>query len=280
MTNYKVSRESTDFINAVVNPFGNQASARVPDIYGGNSVCLTDWADNTPTIGGTAGVNYQGVAWVFLPGYSNLKSTYCNNSSMVYQVASLPIIASTGLIGLTAASKIENLTYVNYSTITGSTTSVDADDCLVDAFRIFAAGLRAWPTTEVVTDTSAVHTTRYFGGCITPNTIFRSIVDGTNFITVMKNSDSIKMFQAQEGVTVRFNPFQTPERILEMNSLANWNMQAHDWSQIEVPIIMALFSQNVTGTSDSAMSYVNSKYLWKVIYHYLLQYTQMHHQST
>jgi putative transposon-encoded protein len=253
--------ETSAFVDAVVNPFGASKSARVPDQYCGNSVCLTDWSDTVPQVGGTAGVAYSGMAYIFLPGYSNLKATYAATNTIVYDIWSLPIVAADSTIGLTAASKIVPAGFTNYATITGSSSSVDADDCLCDAFRIFAAGIRCWPTTEVVTDTSVVHVTRFYGGTITPNTVYRSIVDGTNFISVLKNIDSIKMFPAQDGVTVRYNPFQTPKRILDMTSLVNWNMQAVDWSGVEVPIILSQFSASVTGVSGSAMVYLNSR-IW------------------
>jgi hypothetical protein len=255
----QITSDSAAFLNAVVNPFGAVSTARVTDVFAGNSVCLTDWLDLQPTILGTTLIAYTGVAYMFLPGYSNLKSTYSDSSAQIYQLVSIPIL-TTGLIGLTAGSKISSLIeYTNYATITGNAASFDADDCLVDAFRIFSAGIRAWPTTEVVTDTSLVHVTRYYGGLISANSVFRSIVDGTNFINIMKNTDSIKMYPGYEGVTVRYNPFQTPEHILDMKSLTNWNMQAHDFSGVDCPIIMAQFSASITGTTASALSYVNSR---------------------
>lgn len=256
----KISNDTASFLNAVVNPFGASATARVTDTYSGNTICLTDWLDVQPVVEGEDDVPYQGICWIFLPGYSNLKAGYSDDSSVQYQVCAMPILAS-GLIGLTAGGKLSSVNYYrfsNYGTITGNAGSYDADDCLVDAYRIFSAGLRAWPTTEVVTNTSTTHVTRYYGGLITPNSVYRSIIDGNNFINIVKQIDSIKMYPAYEGVTVRYNPFQ--DLMLNMRSLANWNMQAHDFSGIEVPIIMSLFSANVSGLNgNSSMSYINAR---------------------
>lgn len=254
------SKDTSAFLNAVVNPFGASASARVPDSYSGNSVCLTDWCDTTPAVSGANAVNYQGVAFVPLIGWSWLKSSYSNQANMIYQILTLPLISSTGLIGLDAGNQLTSTSFVNYETITGSTTTVDLDDCLVDALRIFSLGIRAWPITEVVTNTSDFHITRWYAGSISPNSIYRSIVDGTNFVSILKNTDSIKMFAAHEGCTARLNPFQPQIDMLKIKSLTNMNMQAHDFSGVDVPIIACLFSEPRTYLQDAGC-YINAR-LW------------------
>lgn len=251
------NNNTTAFLDAVTNPFGAADTAQVPDRYSGSSICLTDWIDATTTVGGALVTDMSGIVITFLPCYSTLKNSYSSLQNVTYQLVMFPLTNLGGLISLTAASKITAILYQNYSAICGNTTDVDLDECLADSLRIFSAGIRVWSLTEVVTDTSIVHVKSFTGGQITPNTIYRSIVDGTNFRNIIKQTDHVKEFQGYEGCTVRYNPFNTDYQ-LDMLSLNNLNQTAHDYTQIMVPFIHWEFSAAQQSTA-SALVHIQSR---------------------
>jgi len=252
-----LTQNTNNFLNAVTNPFGASQGALVPDRYAGNSICLTDWVDADPLVGGATALQYTGFVAILLPSYSQLKQEYASLPNVTYQVVTFPIL-NTGHIGVDGTNKLQSYLPLNYETITGSDTSVDVDNCLVDGYRLFSIGLRMWPMVEVVTDTSVQHVTKFFGGTITPNTIYRSIVDGNDFRTVFKQADDLKQFAGYEGCTVRYNPFVTANQVTLL-SLAEQNLQSHDYSQIPIPFIYAEYSE-IAAYTDSAMVYMQARF--------------------
>lgn len=249
---------TNNFLNAVTNPFGATEGTQVPDRFSGNTVCLTDWAEQTPTVGGALLTDMTAICTMVLINYSQLKTTYASDSNRQYQVVTFPLTNAGSLISLTAGGKITSYGSANIGTITGTSLSYDLDDCLVDAYRIFSTGLRVWPLLEVVTDTSTFHIIRHFGGLITPNTVYRSIVDGTNFLDVAKNTVGFKEYAGYEGVTARYNPFVN-SFALDMYSLDEHNDAAINWQSIPVPFTISIFSGAVQST-DSAGILFNARY--------------------
>lgn len=252
----KYEQNTRNFLNAVVNPFGASDCARVPDRYSGNTVCLTDWIDYQPATGGDPATGSSYLVTMILPNYSSLKAAYASSNALQYQVVTIPLTAA-GVVNLTASNQITSNVFQNYSTITGSTTTYDDDECLVDFYRIYSMGLRQWPAVEMVTDTSVSHILRFYGGMISPAAVYRSILDGTNLLNIIKQSDGIKSFPGYQGCTVRWNPFDQ-DFVLEMMSLVNHNQQARDFSGVPVPVICAAFSKTLINT-DTVPLYTQAR---------------------
>lgn len=241
------------FLDAVINPINSTKSAQVPDTACNNSLCLTDTCDQiNPSLGTSLDYinTYSGCAFVFLPGMSVLKTTYATNPSQHYHIAAFPINSTTNVLERNAVSnKYAAFGFTNIGTITGNGSSYDLDDCTVDAYRLFAFGMRMLAEKEFVTsDATNAFITQFYGFEATPNSIYRCIVDAANVYNMSRNSDSIKTFAVNEGVSVRMNPFYGKD-FLDYKSLTQWSDTNWDYSDLKLPVIMARFSSNVAITA-------------------------------
>lgn len=253
---------TVNFLNAVTNPFGANESAVVPDRFSGNSICLTDWLDlQAPLIGGALVTDMAHFCMMLLPLYSNLKAAYASAPNVGYQLVTFPLLTAGAVISLTAAGKLTSYTPQNYSIITGSATSYDEDECLVDGYRIFSMGLKAWPTIEVVTDSSITHILKWYGGLISPNTVFRSIVDGTNFLNIVKQAEGIQIYSGYEGCTTRYNPFANIQQLFMRSLSQNNSASGNDSSAWLMPIVVGALSASLQSTAQAPLMLENRFWL-------------------
>jgi hypothetical protein len=239
----EISKCSEVFFDAVINPFGAELPAQVPDAYHHLTMCLIDWIDlmsvslSIPSGGSPAG----GVAFMFVAGGNDLTEV-STLAAQTYGIVVMPLNEDGGIMTNSGGTQITMLVPTNYQVINGTGNGQSMVNALVDSFRIFSTGIRLWPTIEIITDSETRAVASYYAGLITPNTVRKAFNDESNFYDVMRQSYYVEMYQNSQGCTVRMDPFDE-KRFLDMKTLYNWsNMTSFDTSNIAFPIVAAQFT--------------------------------------
>jgi hypothetical protein len=235
-----------DFLTCVMDPLFANSPAHVPDEACERSICLVDSFQRPVTTNNLA-ADCHGIIMGIYYWRTGLLDTYGGVPDSCYGIW-YAFIDSAGTIGLpsTGGTKLTTLGGVNKAAIIGSATSYDEDQALVQSLRMFAAGLRVLPVVETVTDTTQIHVSYYIGAQVSSQEILRCISNGTDIETIMRSSPSSAVYGNNEGVTVRYNPFQTKEQlsVRELDSLAATEIYSN-FDLLRMPTVMAMFSSGV-----------------------------------
>jgi hypothetical protein len=252
-----------DFLDAVTNPFTANRPAQVPDGYNHHTICLQDWIDNLAvTVDAPDLASISGIAFFLMVGNNSLMSFIVNgNDNPLYTVVVMPITANGIIQTNNANTGLTNYYSANYEQITGSAIGHDSELSLVDSFRMFGAGIRVWPTIEMITSSETLAVSQYYAGLMTPTAITKSADLATNFYNIVRQSEYIEEFTNSQGCCVRLDPFSLPN-YLEMRSLQNWSeIENFDTSLMEFPLIVVRFTQNVSNGDTLPIKFMSQYWL-------------------
>ncbi len=253
----KLNSSTNDFLEVVIDPFGSKKPAQVPDLCQLNSLCLTDYYELT------SANNYSAVAisgalfWVDLH-YTTFKNSSSNHNGLVYSLNYAPIL-STGLLQLSAGNQYASLGTQNQATIIGSQFSIATITALITSLRLMSMGLKVLPTIEQVTNTTVNYITYAIGGQLSMQELGNAYTNGSNIYDLIKNSPCAQVFGNNEGVCVRYDPFQN-EQQLNMINLVQANNVSLVWDWYKLPCIAVNFSQSIA--ASGAMPVIVHSQFW------------------
>lgn len=170
------------FIDAVLNPFHAKNSARVPDLCSTQTICMRDYTDAISLQNGTALTDVIGYLFYWVYGlnmmtpfsYSGISDDNAGNN--YYRVLAIPI-RTDGTISQSDA--VDVFQGVNSDTIFGVRSDNPEQEYmhydyagLVEAFRLFAGGIKILPTIETITSSDTTAIANIWGGQMTPGDLF------------------------------------------------------------------------------------------------------------
>jgi hypothetical protein len=140
----------------------------------------------------------------------------------------------------------------NYANLFGSSTGFDPDEALITGCRIVGAGLRVYSTTEVVTDTSGQYVTEFIGGQMSPTELGSLYDTGTAPGGALRTSRYSQVYANQDGITVRYDPFQSDMQRTLLGGLQLKSSDSRAWffDMIHLPAVVVHFSQAVATTAS------------------------------
>lgn len=236
MNTLPILETSRPFVSAVLDPFGADAPAFVPDLLHNNSICLTDTYETVP-ISAAAGAAACDTVLIFMrTGYSKFYNDQTQtNPDMLYTLSVL-MLDSSGNV-----DNYYNFELTNYQTIFNSVDGIPTATALVAAYRIFAMGLRVLPSVEIVTNSAAPYVLYYIGGQFKLDDLEAALEQNSSVITLVRNSPYSDMFANNEGCTARYNPFQLETQL----SLHDSTATMVNTGCLEMPCVLVKFSQAI-----------------------------------
>lgn len=157
------------FLNAVMDPFKSDEAARVPDLQKQQSVCMRDYVDDyVPVLTDAAAADLQGVLiyWTFGPNaFGALVNGDDIYENFYWQMWIVPVASDEVLY----TNNITGGEGINASTILSMSTGLADNGGLANAFRIFAGGIKALPTIELITDSNTIAVRNFWGGTLRPS---------------------------------------------------------------------------------------------------------------
>lgn len=153
-------------------------------------------------------------------------------------------------VGATNNARYFMQTFVNYATINGFNAGYDYEQSMITAFRLISAGIRFLPTIELITDSSTVAVSKFYGASLSPATLYRCGEQGEDIFTILRNSPDYIEYPNKDGVSGRVQPYQ--DQILnmtKMNALETYSAQAdtsEDTSAIYFPVLVARFTAPIS----------------------------------
>jgi hypothetical protein len=240
-----INRYTEDYMNAVVDPFGATEPARITDRSTDSTTSFRDHYQATGLINQSSNAINGVFLWVSY-GNSLLQSDYSAEVNSVYGVSYMGLIA--GVPDLGSGGVYHNLFGDNYPTIMGASTSYTRQNSLISGMRQVAAGLRAYSTTEVVTDSSAQRVIEFIGGQLTPNDIWNALDQTLDLLSTLRTSATSQVYTNQDGCTVRLDPLQSDRmtHLYQPSELSNNSGQATiKFDQYKMPCIAINFKDDI-----------------------------------
>jgi len=260
-------------------PFDFHPDGRVPDGNPNSTMQLLDYYDdngvNTPAgQGGSAqlaslvalGVMYAyGQNLIRERTYDMFTCTARNNS--LYGPIYFWLSQDGTIISLDAESQDGNATTatsafwsndpVNQEQITGAINGFSFNSGLTNALRVLSAGVRLWPTIELVTDSNTLAVSRYYGAQVTAASINTAFENGDNFFSIMRNSPSYQEYSNSQGISGRFQPYQQGSVLkpLNLNSLALIADENMDTNGLYYQVVLARTTQTVQWVATANITY-------------------------
>jgi hypothetical protein len=240
-----LTQATQDFLHAVVNPFKATKPAKVPDALQNESITIHDSFEAWQAVNGDTVACQGALIWVSC-GYSNFENAQGNTIGLAYRVNVMPLNADNTV----TTPGIFQYAFINEETILGNNgVTIDMSNSLISGIRVMSLGLKVLPTIETVTDTTINYVINYIGGQITPNDLNNIVTDGLDAQTVLKQGTSVKEYSNSEGVTVRYNPFQTDMQ-LDMIPINTYMSEVYSFDSIKMPCVLVKFSQPVPAVTD------------------------------
>lgn len=244
----QLSDACKSLFDIVSNPFNTEQDARVPDDYTGKTVCLTDYNYMYQPLVDVNTANASianGLLLVMLPYYSKFKNDKATYGQAIWTVLQIFTLNGIPIDSGTSPGKFGNIVGANYETITGDDTGYNDSLSLCESVRLFAAGMRAWPVIEYVTDSTTLYAVYFQGGYLKPTDLYQFVSDGSAVDTLVRNAQHLGTFANSQGITVRYDPFMLPDllrfRTLEDLALGN----TLEVSDMPIPFIFMNFSQDI-----------------------------------
>lgn len=236
MNTLPILESSRPFVSSVLDPFGADAPAFVPDLLHNNSICLTDTFETVPTAAAAGGAPCDTILVFMRTGYSKFYNDQTQtNPDMLYTLSVL-MLDSSGLV-----DNYYNFELTNYKTIFSPVDGIPTASALVAAYRIFAMGLRVLPSVEIVTNSAAPYVLYYVGGQLKLDDLESALAASSSVITLVRNSPYSDMFANNEGCTARYNPFQLETQLTLNDSTAGMV----NTGCLEMPCVLIKFSQAI-----------------------------------
>jgi hypothetical protein len=248
--NFEVNKATEDYMNAVVDPFGATAPARITDR---STEATTSFRDHYQTSGlvNNSSNSVDGL-FVFL-SYGNhlLQSDYSADVNSVYSLSYFGLI--NGVPDLGTGSVYHNIFGDNYQSIMGASSSYTRQNSLISGIRLVAGGVKVFSTTEVVTDASSQRVVEFIGGQMTPNDIWKGIDQSLDLLSTLRTSPVSQVYTNQDGVTVRWDPLQS-ERLIanyQPSELGNNSGKGTiKFDQFNVPCIAIQFKDSIAASGQ------------------------------
>lgn len=171
---------------------------------------------------------------------------------------------------------------VNMEQIVGLVNGTDSGVSLINAMRVLSAGVRFWPTIELVTDSTTVAISRYYGCQMTATSLFNNADQQKNMYTVMRNSPSYNEFPNSKGISGRFQPCQQGSILnpLNLNTIENIFDDNLLTNGMYFPVLLARLTidQSVTSNDNTNLTFPVRSYFRTILEGSLNQPTPL--QST
>jgi hypothetical protein len=172
----EVKQSTAKFLNAVLDPFKCNNSARVPDLIKPNSICMRDYIDNgtwqsTNSLVGIMLYWHWGTNKFFEQVLANGTST--STSKSFYNLIVVEILSGTS----TAAGETFYLDYANCYVLSpinvASILPLDSSwygtyDGLAESIRVFAGGVKVLPMIETITSSDTPAIRNLWAGNVAP----------------------------------------------------------------------------------------------------------------
>ncbi len=248
---------TANFIKAVVNPIMAEDSALVPDLEQADSICLTDYIENSRPVNLTstaASGMLIGLRVHESPFYSTVGNTTITGSGgLIYSLIYFWVNANGVALTNTVNPPLYNeLAPANIYTIQGAGGTPDPNTSLITGMRLFSMGLRVLPTVEMVTDSTITYLVRIIGGQISMQEVNAWLAAGTNIETIIRNSSCAETYANNEGCCVRYDPFQN-EIQLRTQGLDDCLSTAQSFAFHKMPFIFVRFSNTVPSAAAAPL---------------------------
>jgi hypothetical protein len=239
-----------DFLEALVDPFGADQPARVPDIERLNSVCFRDALEIAAPTNTFDGTSINGVVLFISYGYTQMQNQFCGSSvgQSLYHFGIAGIdangnpVLNTGLYDAAVSMNYTNIVGI------GADGTFNFDDSLAQSMRLVAAGLRILPAIEVVTDTTVPYNSYYISGQLTGTELFEWFnASGYDIRTLLKNSPYSEVYGNNDGTCNRYDPIQK-DGLFETRSLINVRTAPHSRDDVRMPCVVIQFSEPINST--------------------------------
>lgn len=280
----------TGLIDCINRPFDFHPDGRVPDGNPNSTLQLVDYYDdngvNSPIAqSGNPAITFDAVGIAYCFGQNSLRSltwdtyTVTDRADAIYgpvyffidntgAVINFPAISGDGL-GATHTGYFWSNDPVNIQQIVGSTNDAVETSALVNALRVLSGGVRFWPTIELVTDSTTVAVSRYYGCQMTATSIVNAATQGYNFYSSMRNSPSYHEFSNSSGISGRFQPSQQGSLIkpLYLNSLDNLITDSLQGDGMYFPVLVARLTidQSLTPNDTDSQSFPVRSYFRTIL---------------
>lgn len=252
----------TGLIDCINRPFDFHPDGRVPDGNPNSTLQLVDYYDdngvNSPVANnGGPDITFDAVGIIYCFGQNALRAltydtyTCTDRTDAIYgpiyffidntgAIIEFPGISGDGLL-TTHTGYFWSNDPVNLQQIVGAVDDAKESDALVNALRVLSAGVRFWPTIEMVTDSTTVAVSRYYGCQMTATSIVNAAQQQYNFYSSMRNSPSYHEFANSSGISGRFQPAQQGSIIkpLYLNGLDNLVTDTIQGDGMYFPVLVA-----------------------------------------
>lgn len=280
MTSLSLYEDSVSaLINTINRPFDFHPEGRVPDGNPNMTMQMADYYDDngaaTPLLqtGNTLSLDAIGV--MYTVGINNVRNiTYDINSCTTRDnqfygpiyffidqsgtVVQFPGISDDGLDTKEDAYFWSN-DPVNIKQLVGSYNGFDAANAMTNAIRVLTAGVRFWPTIELVTDSTTIAVSRYYGCQMTPQSLANAKTNGDNIYSIFRNSPSYHEYTNSEGISGRFQPCQQGSifRPLHLNQFNSFLNNATSTDGVYFPALLArlTYTQSLVGNDETAYTF-------------------------
>lgn len=260
----------TPLLDCINRPFDYHPDGRVPDGNPNHTIQLIDYYDDngvfSPAISNATSItyNFDAVGVYYTYGQNIVRSQTYDLTTMDVRTGQDygPIyffLSADGSITPIEAQAVSNPSVVqtasfwsndpvNMNQILGANTGSDTNTSLTTALRLLSAGIRLWPTIELVTDSSTLAVSRYYGCSIAPSSVENALSDSSNFYTVMRNSPAYTEFTNSQGISGRVNPLQegSPLNMMALNGLQVISDTNFDLSGMYFPCLVARLTSQVS----------------------------------
>lgn len=279
ISDFKVDDTVTSLLDCINRPFDYHPDGRVPDGNPNSTIQLLDYYDDngvTTPLGNpniVQEVNISAVCVVYMYGVNTVRDIAFDITTCEARAGSLygPIyfflddngaIATLNGIGeddvTTAQAAFWSNDPVNLATIVGTDNGYEYNSSMTNALRVLSAGVRMWPTIELITDSSTLAVSRYYGCQMTAASIYNAFVDGSNIYSIIRNSPSYIEFSNSQGISGRFQPHQQGSVLkpLHLNALANIANSNLDTSGLYFPVVLARTTSTQLFNTGASINYV------------------------
>jgi len=245
-------QSTIDFINCVTNPFSCAVPGRIVDNDPQMSLPWKDYSINnglSVVVNGTTTAS-QGLAIFLLLG-SNRWVENSIISSAGYQLIAVPLTAGGVAVGATATALLA-VAQANYSTL--------GNYALY--YRFVAAAIRAKCLIEEVTTSTTVAISRMYSGLMKPSDGYNAYGTSGNYFSLAQQMDCLKMYNNDQGSSVRLDPFQQIDDFKKYRSTVDWNnYSSFNGNTYALPAIIIEFMNPVPISTTGG----NSTYTYPIV---------------
>lgn len=143
----------------------------------------------------------------------------------------------------------------NYQSIFGDSLTFNSALSIVDQIRFLSFGVRFLPVIEMVTSSDTVAISRFYGGLLTPFTLYNAAVNDNSIYTLIRDSTGYAEYTNAQGCCARYNPKQDGLfNTLKMQDLLNINNSSFATGNFYFPVIVAKFTTLITVAEAASLT--------------------------